>query len=156
MATVKAAPKAPKTVEQAQAAFENVTAASTEAMRDNLDRSIAAMSEVSAFGKENMEAFVASATAAQKGFEALSAAAFNFSRATMENNMTAAKALMSSKSVQELIEKQATYARTSFDSYLAEVNKMSDLVAGVTKDAMKPLNERMSAMSHLIQAGAVR
>jgi phasin family protein len=70
--------------------------------------------------------------------------------------MAATKSLMTSKSVQELMERQADYARASFETYMSEVNAMSDMVAGMTKDAIKPLNERMTAMSTLIQSGAAR
>lgn len=142
--------------DSAHAAFEQVTAASSDAMRSNMDRSMAAMSEVSAFGKENMEAWMASATAAQKGMEAVGARAVAFTKSALESHMAATRALMTSKSVQELVERQAEYARSSFDTYVAELNAMSDMVAGVTKDAIKPLNERMTAMSSLMQNGVSR
>jgi len=60
---------------------------------------------------------------------------------------------MSSKSVQEAIERQSDYARTAFDGYIAEMNKISDLMTGMTRDAMKPLNERFTAVSHIVQTG---
>jgi phasin family protein len=150
--TMKSA--AAKGAKSATAAFEQVTTASSEAMRENIDRGMAAMSEVSAFGKENLEAWMASATAAQKGMETISARALAFSKAAMENHMAATKSLMTSKSVQEFVEKQSEYARSSFDAYVAELTSISDLMAGVTKDAIKPLNERMTAVGHLMQTAA--
>jgi phasin family protein len=147
---------AAKTARSAQAAFEQVTGASSHAMRENFDRSLAAMSEMSSFSKQNMEAMIASATAAQRGFEALSQRAAAFTKTAVENHMAAAKSLMTSKSVQEFVEKQTEYARTSFDAYVAELNSLSDVVAGVAKEAMQPLNERMSAVSHLMNSGAAR
>jgi len=147
--------RAAKGAEAATAAFEQVTAASREAMQTNIDRSMAA-AEFGAFGKENMEAFVTSASVAQKGMEALSARYVAFTKAALENHMSAARAMMTSKSVQELIERQTEYTKTSFEAYMAEMNAMSDMMAGLTKDAMKPLNERMSAMSALMQNGAAR
>jgi len=136
--------------------FEQVSAASSEAVRENIDRSLAAMSEVSAFGKENMEAWVASATAAQKGVETISARYVAFSKAAMENHMAVTKSLMTSKSVQEFVEKQTAYARSSFDAYVAELTSISELMQGVTKEAVAPLNERMTAVGHLIQTSAAR
>jgi phasin family protein len=137
-------------------AFEHVTAASNEALQTNLNRTMAAAAEFGAFGKENVEALVTSAAAAQKGMEALSARYVAFTKAALETHMAATKSLMTSKSVQELMERQADYARASFETYMSEVNAMSDMVAGMTKDAIKPLNERMTAMSTLIQSGAAR
>jgi len=136
-------------------AFEQVSTASGDAVREQFDRGLAAMSEASAFGKENLEAWMASAAAAQKGFETISARAVAFQKAALENHMAAAKSLMTSKSVQEFVEKQSVYARTSFDAYVAELTELSDLFSGVAKDAIAPLNERMSAMGHLMQNSAV-
>jgi phasin family protein len=147
---------AARTARSATEAFEQVGAASSEAVRENIDRSMAALSEAGAFGKENLEAWMASAAAAQKGFETLSARAVAYQKKALEDQMSAAKSLMTSKSVQEFVEKQTAFARSSFDAYVAEMTSMSDLFAGVTKDAIAPLNERMSAVGHLMQNGAAR
>lgn len=145
---------AARTAKSATEAFEQVTTVSSEAFRENIDRSVAAMSEVSAFSKENLEAWVASATATQKGFETISARAVAFSKQALENHMAVTKSLMTSKSVQEFVEKQSEYSRSFFDSYVAELTSISDLFSGVAKDALKPINDRMTAVGHLIQSGA--
>ncbi len=153
MATAKTAPRAAKSATEA---FESVTAASGEAVRENIDRSLAALSEVSAFGKQNVEAFLASVAAAQKGFEALSARTVAFQKDALEKHVAATKSLMTSKSVQEFVEKQNDYAKTSFEAYVAELTSVSDLVAGVAKDALAPINDRVNAVGQLIQTGAQR
>ncbi|MCR6644191.1 MAG: TIGR01841 family phasin [Terricaulis sp.] len=146
-----AAPKTARATKITTEAFEHVTAASTDAVRENIDRSLAALSEASAFGKQNMEAWLASATAAQKGFEAISARTVAFQKSALENHVAAAKSLMTSKSVQEFVEKQNDYAKTSFEAYVAELTEVSELVAGVTKETFQPLNERVTAVGQLIQ-----
>lgn len=151
MATAKTAPRAAKSATEA---FEQATTASSEAVRENIDRSLAAISEVSAFGKQNVEAWLASAAAAQKGFEALSARTVAFQKQALENHVAAAKSLMTSKSVQEFVEKQNEYAKTSFEAYVSELSTVSELVADVAKDALQPLNERVNAVGQLIQTGA--
>lgn len=155
-----AAKPAPKSVREPMnhtaESIEQMTAAGQEKFREGVDRSLAAMTEMGSFGKENVEAWIASATAASKGIEVLSQRAMAYSKTAMENHMSATKAIMTSKSVQELMERQSDYARSAFDVYVAELNTMSDLMAGLTKDAIKPLNERMAAMSHIMQNGAVK
>ena len=142
MAATKTTERAAKSATQA---FEQVTTASSEAVRENIDRGLAALSEASAFGKQNMEAWLASASAAQKGMETLSAHAVAFSKATIENHVAATKSLMTSKSVQEFVEKQNDYAKTSFEAYVAELTSLSDLVSVVAKDVTDPINERIRA-----------
>ncbi|MBL8535974.1 MAG: TIGR01841 family phasin [Hyphomonadaceae bacterium] len=135
-------------------AFEQVTAASNDAVRENFDRGLAALSEASSFGKQNVDAWLASATAAQKGLEAISARTVAFQKQALENHMTAAKSLMTSKSVQEFVEKQNAYAKSSFEAYVAELTGVSELVAGLAKETMQPINERVNAVGQLIQTNA--
>ena len=101
------APKtAARATKSATEAFEQVTAGASEAARENIDRSLAAISEASSFGKQNIEAWLASAAVAQKGFEAISARTVAFQKEALEKHVAATKALMTSKSVQEFVEKQ--------------------------------------------------
>jgi phasin family protein len=153
MAAAKTAARAAKSATEG---FEHLSAASSEAVRENFDRGLAAFSEASAFGKQNVEAWVASATAAQKGIEAISARSVAFSKQALENHVAAAKSLMTSKSVQEFVEKQNDYAKSSFEAYVAELTSFSDLVSGVAKEAFEPINERFNAVGQLMQAGAQR
>ncbi|MFO1016227.1 MAG: TIGR01841 family phasin [Hyphomonadaceae bacterium] len=154
MATAKTA--APRAAKSATEAFETFTTTSTETVRENIDRATAAMSEAQAFGKQNLEAWVASAAAAQKGFEALSARTVAFQKEALEKHVAMTKALMTSKSVQEFVEKQNDYAKTSFEAYVAELTTVSDLVQGVAKETLAPINDRVNAVGQFIQTNAVR
>jgi phasin family protein len=149
MATAKSA----RAAKSATEAFESVSSASTEAVRENFDRGIAALSEASAFGKQNVEAWLASASAAQKGFEAISARTVAFQKQALENHVEAAKSLMTSKSVQEFVEKQSEYAKGAFEAYVTELTSVSELVAGVAKETLQPINERVNAVGQLVQTG---
>lgn len=153
MATAKTAPRAAKSATEA---FETFTTASSDTVRENIDRSLAALSEASAFGKQNMEAWLASAQAAQKGFEALSARTVAFQKAALENHVNATKSLMTSKSVQEFVEKQNDYAKGAFEAYVAELTSVSELVTGVAKETLAPINDRVNAVGQFIQNGAAR
>ena len=42
--------------------------------------------------------------------------------------------------------------KTAMDSYLAELNKTTDLFSDLFKDTLKPLNDRVSAAMDLAQA----
>jgi phasin family protein len=148
MATAKSAPRAAKSATEA---LETVSLASTEAVREQFDRGVAALSEVSAFGKQNVEAWLASAGAAQRGFEALSARTVAFQKQALENHVAATKSLMTSKSVQEFAEKQNEYVKGAFEAYVAELTEVSELVAGVAKETLQPINERVTAVGQFVQ-----
>ena len=151
-----AAAKTARAAKSATEAFEQVTTVSSEAVRENFDRGLAALSEASAFGKQNVEAWVASATAAQKGIEAISARSVAFSKQALENHVAATKSILTSKSVQEFVEKQNDYAKSSFEAYVAELSSFSDLFSGVAKETFQPINERFNAVGQLIQTSAQR
>ena len=151
-----AAAKTARTAKSATEAFEQATSVSSEAVRENIDRGLAAMSEASSFGKQNVEAWVASAAAAQKGFETISARTVAFQKQALENHVAVAKSLMTSKSVQEFVEKQNQYAKTSFEAYVAELTTVSGLVSGVAKETLQPINERVTAVGQLVQTTAAR
>jgi phasin family protein len=160
MATQKGATNGARTaknvMDDAAASFETAAANGTHAVKENMERALAAASELNSFGKENFEAWVASSTAATKGLEAISSRAMAYSKAALEAHVAAAKSIMTAKSVQELVEKQTEYARAAFDGYVAEVAGISDLVSGFAKDAIKPINERVTAVGQLMQNGRVR
>lgn len=138
--------------EAAKTTVEQFTAASNVAFKDGVEKSLAAMNELNAHSKKNMEAIVASATASAKGAEALGAQAMAFSKAVFDTNVSAAKSLAGAKSVQEVVELQTSFAKSALETYMAEFAKMSDTVSASVKESMKPLNERVTATVEKFQA----
>ena len=131
---------------------EQFTAAGNVAFKDAVEKSLAQLNELNAHSKKNLEAVIASVTAQAKGAEALGAQAMAYSKKAVEDHVAAAKSLSGAKSVQEVIELQTAYAKSALDAYIAEVSKMSDIVTSSVKDAVKPLNERVTAAVERLQA----
>ena len=75
-----------------------------------------------------------------------------YSKKSMEDHVATAKSLAGAKSVQEAIELQTTYAKSAFETYVAEVTKMSETVAGSMKEAAAPINERVTALVERVQS----
>lgn len=138
--------------ETAQETLETVTAASNQAIKEGFEKSLSAMNDASAFNKDTVDAVVASATTASKSIEELNANTVAFAKKSMEDGVTAAKSIASAKSVQEVIEIQTGYTKSSLEAYLAEVNKASDLVSGMFKESFQPLNDRFSAAVEVMQS----
>lgn len=138
--------------ETAKNTVEQFTAASNVAFKDGVEKTLAALNEANTHSKKNLEAVVASVTAATKGAEALGAQAMAFSKTAFENQVTAAKSLAGAKSLQEVIELQTAFAKSALEAYMAQVGSMSETVSASVKDSVKPLNERMTAMVERLQA----
>lgn len=136
----------------AKTTVDTFTAASSAAFKDGVEKTLAALNEANTVQKQNLEAVIASVTAATKGAEALGAQAIAYSKTGFETQVAAAKSLAAAKSVQEVVELQTTYAKSFLEGYLAEVGKMSETVSASMKDAVKPLNERVTAVVERLQA----
>ena len=131
---------------------DQFTAAGNQAFKDSIEKSLAALGEINTHSKKNVEAVVASVTAATKGAEALGAQAMAYSKKAMEDQVAAAKTLSGAKSVQEVVELQTAYAKSALEAYIAEMNKASETVAASVKECFQPINERVTAMVEKIQA----
>jgi phasin family protein len=151
--TVKATADTMKSAsEKLKVTAEQYTTAGAHAFKDNIEKSLANLNELNAHSKKNLEAMVASATAATKGAESLGAQAMAFSKATIERQVEAAKALTSARSVQEAVELQTAFAKSAIETYMAELNRATETVSATVKESLRPLNERATAMMETFQA----
>ena len=142
----------PTPAETAKSTVEQFTTAGNKAFKDTVEKSMSALAEMNVHSKKNLEAVVASVTAATKGAETLGAHAMAFSKKAMEDHVAVAKTLASAKSVQEVVELQTSFAKTAFETYIAEMNKMAETVAASMKESMSPINERVTAMVERVQS----
>ena len=145
-----------KTIEQATSTAkvqaEKAQAAGQQAFREGIDKSVAGMTELNAQSKQNLDAMVASAAAAQKGAEALSQQTLAFSKKSWEDGVAAAQSMSQARSVQELIELQTSWAKSASEAYLSEMTKMTETLTASVKDSFKPINERVTASVEKLQA----
>ncbi|HXV00908.1 MAG TPA: TIGR01841 family phasin [Caulobacteraceae bacterium] len=140
------------TNQAAKSAVEQFTTAGNKAFKDSFEKSLSALTELNVHSKKNFEAAVASVTAATKGVEALGAHAAAYSKKSVEDQVAAAKTIAGAKSVQEVVELQTAFAKTAFETYVAEMNKMAETVAASVKESVSPINERFTALVERIQA----
>ncbi|MGZ8370962.1 MAG: phasin family protein [Caulobacteraceae bacterium] len=138
--------------EKVQATAQKAQAAGAQAFREGVDKSVAGLSELNVQGKQNMEAVVASATAAQRGAEVIGQQAAAYGKKSWEDGVAAAQSIAQARSVQELVELQTNFAKSAMESYLSELTKMTDVLTASVKDSFKPINERVTASVERFQA----
>lgn len=141
-------------VDTLKATVEQFTAAGNQAFKDNVEKSLTALNELNAHSKKNLEALVASVTAATKGAEALSAQTVAFSKQALEDQVAAARQLAGAKTVQEAFELQTAWAKSAFDGYLAQFGKVTEVVTESVKETVKPINARVAAAVERTQTAA--
>lgn len=138
--------------ETAKSTVEQFTVASNTAFKEGVEKTLAAINEANAHSKKNMEAVVASVTAAAKGAESVGAQTMAFSKKAFDDQVAAARSLAGAKSVQEVLELQTKFARSFLEGYMAEVGKLTETVSTSVKESMKPLNERVTDLVERVQS----
>jgi len=131
---------------------EKVSAASNQAFKDGVEKTLTALNEVNALSKSNVEAVVESLTAATKGAETVGAQAAAYTKKSWEDAVAAAKTLSSAKSVQEVIELQSSYAKSALEAYVSEMNSLTETLSASFKDTFKPINARVTATVEKFQS----
>jgi phasin family protein len=132
----------------AETAMENGAAA----MKTGLEKALKGYDAFVGYGKDTAEAVTKSATVAGKGIESINSEIYSYSKQSIEDAVTATKAVLGSKSVHEAFEFQTDFAKTAFESYVSELTKISELATSATKDSFEPFKGRVQAWLDVVQS----
>ena len=100
--------------------------------------------DFTALGKENVEAVIKSGSIMVKGFEILGREMAAYTRHALEGNVATTKAVLGAKTINEVVELQNDYARKSFDQFVAESAKLTELSVKVANEAAAPIQARVN------------
>jgi phasin family protein len=126
--------------------------ATNEALRSGFEKLKSSSAVMSEHNKANIEAMTESAKIAFKSFEEVTAITAAYIKTATEQVTAAAKTLSTAKSIQEVVEVQADYARNALDTYVADFNKVANVMFGAMKGGAKPISDRASASFAALQS----
>lgn len=121
------------------------TEAPAAAVRKAQDSAFAGYQDVVAFNRETFDALVTAGTILSRGLQDLSRAALGLVQVSIEDNVAAAKALLTARTVQDLINAQADLSRASLDHLLGESTRLTGETLRLAEDAAAPLTARVEA-----------
>lgn len=131
------------------------TAASYDALNSRVSEAVEhivkTISDVTEFTKGNVEAFVASAKAAQAGAETLTTAFVEASRKRFEDTQSAVKAFTAVKSPNELVQLQTNFAKSQFDQAVQSWSQLSEAMLKVSNEVMQPLSSRAAVAAETLK-----
>ena len=130
----------------------DIKAYSPESFKEGYEKFAEGVSSIADFQKETLNALMASAGAFTKGFEKLTAEQAAFSKAAFEDTVSNVKAASSSKTLNDAMELNSKFVRTSIEKNLGQINKVADICAETAKDSVEPLTTRYSDLVQKIQA----
>jgi phasin family protein len=102
--------------------------------------------DFSAVQKAGVEALVLAGSVLAKGAEDLGRAYFAFAQEAANANAEAAGAMLTAKSLEEIVGLQGAYAQSALDKSLAETAKISELSARIGGEALRPIQAQFNAV----------
>jgi phasin family protein len=130
---------------------EEFTNEAKRSMEEGVERMSKGFEDVTQFGQDNVEAMVASSKVMAKAAEEMNAEVIAFSKKSYEDSLAAAKEIASARSVSEFFEKQTAFAKTSFETFVAEATKLNEMYSQAAKEAFAPLNARFTAAAEIVK-----
>ncbi|HXJ00828.1 MAG TPA: TIGR01841 family phasin [Micropepsaceae bacterium] len=132
--------------------IETALLTGAEAMKEGFEKAVKGYDQIVSFGKDNAEAVLKSANAAGKGIETINSEVFAYCRKSAEDSVTAAKAVLSSKTVEEAFQLQSEFGKAMFETYVDQLAKFGDMALATARHTAEPLQARVSAFSELVRA----
>jgi phasin family protein len=96
------------------------------------------------FGKEGYEAYLASATAMTKGYQAMAQEVADYSRKAFEKSTAVAEQAFAAKSIETALTLQQGFAKDSYESFVGQATKLGELYVATAKEAYKPFETSLA------------
>ena len=95
--------------------------------------------DIQSFGKEHLDTVVASATTVQNGLQAIASAYGDYTKKSFEDTKSFVEKLSGVKSIDKAIEVQTEYAKSAYETFVAESQKIAGLYTDLAKQTFRPL-----------------
>jgi hypothetical protein len=95
--------------------------------------------DIQQYGKEHIENVVASATTVQNGLQAIASAYGDYTKKSFEDTKSFVEKLSGVKSLDKALEVQTDYAKTAYETFAAESQKIAGMYTELAKQTFKPL-----------------
>jgi len=146
--TIEMTKQATQTVtDRVQAIFGDVNGQTRAA----LERQARLVEELTDLTRGNVEALVASSKVAAKGVETLGQEAAEYGRKSFEEASAALRSFAEIKSPTDLFRLQSEFAKTQFESLVAESSKVSEAVLKIAGEVIEPLSSRYSVAAEKVK-----
>jgi hypothetical protein len=94
--------------------------------------------EIQQYGKEQLDAAVASANTFSSGFQAIATAYGDYTKKSFEDTKSFVEKLSGVKSLDKAIEVQTEFAKSAYETFVAESQKIGALYSDLAKQTYKP------------------
>ena len=95
--------------------------------------------DIQNYGKEQFEQVVNAATTVQNGFQAIATAYGDYGKKSFEDTKAFVEKLSGVKSLDKVMEAQTEFARSAYETFVADSQKIAGLYGDLAKQAVKPM-----------------
>jgi phasin family protein len=95
--------------------------------------------DIQQYGKEQFETAVASATSLQNGVQAIASAYGDYTKKSFDDTKSFVEKLSGVKSLDKALEVQTEFAKSAYETFVAESQKIAGLYGDLAKQTFKPL-----------------
>lgn len=103
-------------------------------------------------GKDNYEAVVKSYGQMNKGFQDIGTSFTDYTKQAFADATATFEKLVGAKSLEHAIEIQSQYAKTAYETWMAEMTKIGEMYASVARDAYKPVEKAVAKTTASVTA----
>lgn len=98
------------------------------------------------FSKDSMDMAMTSLGAWSKSAQAIATEVADYSKKSVEGSAAAWEKLLGAKTVEKAMEVQSEYLKSSYEDFVAEATKLSELYVDLAKEAYKPFEGAFAKM----------
>jgi phasin family protein len=95
--------------------------------------------DIQQYGKQQIDSVVASATTVQTGLQAIASAYGEYTKKSFEDTKSLVEKLSGVKSLDKALEVQTEYAKSAYESFVTESQKIAGMYSDLAKQSFKPL-----------------
>jgi phasin family protein len=133
--------------EKATEMFKDVTARAKTAFAKSGEM----VKDVTEFNKDNLEAVVESGKIAVKGVQTAAQTAADLTRKNFEATTSMLKTAAAVKSPTEFLKVQSDFAKSQFESAVAEMSKSSEFTLKLMGEMFQPISNRYSVAAEMVK-----
>ncbi len=97
------------------------------------------MEDIQKYSKDQLESVTATATAVSKGVQQIATEATDYSKKSLETSSAFVEKLFGAKSLDSAVQLQTDFAKSSYESFVAQATKFGELYTGLAKEVFKPV-----------------
>jgi phasin family protein len=94
--------------------------------------------DIQQYGKEHLETVVASATTLQNGIQTIATAYGDYTKKSFEDTKSYVEKMSGVKSLDKAIEVQTEFAKSAYETFVTESQKIAGLYTDLAKQTFKP------------------